>query len=292
MSFHGLVSHMLTEELSVNKMIFTIWDVGHGLSIWIKTPNGNNHWIDAGRNSDSDFSPTKHVHEQYGEKELDYLIISHPDRDHIENLPDLIRYLGEPRALDRNQTLPAYMKYGDESSEYQKVYKNLDCRSTHLVPFEESPLNPDCNGGINAEVQSLGYQQGMEGNDTSLVAFYCYAGYLFVCPGDIEPTGWNDLWDKYSTNFQPLIDRATKRILIAPHHGRKSGYSDEMMESINPHLVIVCDKLGGGETDRRFRENPLGLQLNGSLEKFKSTKTSKRFKFIVRETGAMTFNEV
>lgn len=28
-------------------MMFTLWDVGHGLCIWIKTPNGHNHMIDA-----------------------------------------------------------------------------------------------------------------------------------------------------------------------------------------------------------------------------------------------------
>ena len=28
-----------------NKLVFTLWDVGHGVSIWIRTPNGSNHWI-------------------------------------------------------------------------------------------------------------------------------------------------------------------------------------------------------------------------------------------------------
>ena len=31
---------MLNREL-----MFTLWDVGHGVSIWINTPNNSNHWI-------------------------------------------------------------------------------------------------------------------------------------------------------------------------------------------------------------------------------------------------------
>ena len=40
------------------ELVFTLWDVGHGISIWINTPNGTNHWIDLGRTPE--FSPSKH----------------------------------------------------------------------------------------------------------------------------------------------------------------------------------------------------------------------------------------
>ena len=292
MDFEKLLSRTMEVNLDLPKMIFTVWDVGHGLSIWIKTPNGHNHWIDAGSNSDEDFSPAKHVHEHHGEKKLDYLIISHPDKDHIENLPDLLHYFGLPRTLERNRTLPTSIKYGDGSFEYQKAYKELDSKFINIVPFEMSPENPNYNGGIEVMNHCLDFQSGMAGNNTSVVTFYFYAGHLFICPGDIEPEGWIALWKLYSTDFQPLISKAKTRILIAPHHGRKSGYSEEMMEKVVPHLVVVCDKWGGGETDSRFRERPLGLNLNGSMEKYKSTKTTGRLKFTVRLDGAMTFSEI
>lgn len=290
-AFVGLYED-LTKEITKNKMTLTIWDVGHGLSIWIKTPQGHNHWIDSGKNEDKDFSPPKHVNEQYKEKTLDYLIITHPDSDHIGNLPDLIKYLGKPRVLSRNKTLPNALKYGDEQSDYQKIYKDLDLTYNKKIDWNESPCNPDYNGGITIKTDELNYEEGMDKNDTSVIALYFYAEHLFVCPGDIGPKGWSKIWSKCSEKFLPLIKKAKHKILIAPHHGLKSGYSEEMMDTIDPHLVIICDKWGGGETHRGFRENPQGLELNGVSEKYKSTKTTGRIKFTIREDGTRTYSEV
>lgn len=77
----------------MNDFMFTLWDVEHGLSIWIQTPSGQNHCIDAGKNNDTDFSPYVHMRILHNVKMLDYLIISHPDKDHIEGLPDLVKNL-------------------------------------------------------------------------------------------------------------------------------------------------------------------------------------------------------
>lgn len=276
----------------VNKMTFTLWDVGHGLSIWIKTPAEHNHWIDAGSNINNDFSPAKHVYENYGEKKIDYLIISHPDKDHIENLPDFKRYFGDPRVLCRNKTLPNKEKYGDENMEYQRVYKDLDTRFTSPIDYSISPQNPEYNGGIEIQNANLDWREDLKSNNTSIVVFYYYADHLFVCPGDVEPSGWIELWTSNSHKFKPLVEKASYRILIAPHHGRPTGYCQEMMNAISPHLVLVCDKWGGGETDSRFRENPSGLNMNGSTEKYKTTKTTGRMKFTIREDGTRTFSEV
>jgi competence protein ComEC len=64
----------------MSELIATIWDVGHGISIWLQMPNGDNHWIDLG--ATKDFSPSTHVHNNYKVNKIDYLIISHPDKDH------------------------------------------------------------------------------------------------------------------------------------------------------------------------------------------------------------------
>lgn len=56
---------------------FTLWDVGHGISIWIRTPNDQNHWIDLGRTSK--FSPSEYV-SQIRPMYVDYLIISRPEK--------------------------------------------------------------------------------------------------------------------------------------------------------------------------------------------------------------------
>ena len=80
---------------------FTLWDVEHGLSIWIQTPSGQNHCIDAGHNSETDFSPFERMKNFYKVNNIDYLIISHPDKDHIEGLPNFIKYLDKPKTFNQ-----------------------------------------------------------------------------------------------------------------------------------------------------------------------------------------------
>ena len=271
----GLISEALSIERSrqLDRMTVTIWDVGHGLCIWIKTPNGQNHWIDAGQNLDTEFSPAAHVRANYGVDHLHYLIISHPDKDHVEALPDVVRYIGYPDMLQMNHSLPNSEKYGQGQLQgYQEVLKDLETRYTNHVTWEASYQNPIHNGGILIKSGCLDFTVAGNKNNSSVVMAYLYGGYLFIFPGDIEPSGWTKFWANNASEFQPLLDAAKHVILVAPHHGRDTGYSQEMMDTLKPDLVVVCDKWGEGETARGYRENPNGLNLNGTVEKYKSTK--------------------
>ena len=226
--------------MATGQLAFTLWDVGHGVSIWIKTPSGANHWIDLGKTPD--FSPSHHVGQTYGEKNIDYLIISHPDQDHLEDLPNFKAAFGDPRVLSRNKSLPERDMFGQRGFQYQVDYEDLHKRFIQTTPQNRSPTNPDYNGGIKYAIHSLDHGTRINGtsllgtsiieeNNTSMVVMFLYGGILFVCPGDIEPLGWKELWKLHERSYSELVDNATYRFLVAPHHGRKSGYSREMMEA-------------------------------------------------------------
>ena len=262
--------------------MFTLWDVGHGVSIWINTPNGSNHWIDLGRTLD--FSPSEHVARVYRVSKIDYLIISHPDKDHLEDLPWFRATFGDPRVLCHNKSLPAADMFGQRTFQYQEDFANLHNRFTAPVSYDRSPTNPDYNGGVRYAVQSLDHgtrvqgtmplgSASIEGNNTSLVIMLLYEGVLFVCPGDIEPLGWHELWRGHAAAYRPLIDDARCRFLVAPHHGRKSGYSKHMMDAIRPHVSFISDVWGDSDTHSAFRSDPLGVHLT-SGEQFDTTPPS------------------
>jgi len=134
-------------------------------------------------------------------------------------------------------------------------------------------------------------------NDSSVVALYRYAGWLFVFPGDIEDGGWKTLWQAKRTELVHLISGSNWRVLIAPHHGRTSGYSQAMMDSIHPNFTIVSDVAGQSETDGRFRENPrgLGIVVRPDSEerdvKYLSTKAGGRIRFEITSTGSYTLHQ-
>lgn len=276
------------------KMSFTLWDVEHGISIWITTPNGHHHWFDLGKTSE--FSPSQYVAQKYGVKNIDYLVISHPDKDHIEDLPSFM-HLFNLRALQRNQSLPDKEFSGSGEADYQKVMYDLHKRYIQPVNENESPTNPHYNGGIEYKLCELNYGQfpdgsDLEGNNTSIVTFMLYQGVLFVCPGDIEPKGWLHLWNKYQKDLQSFINRAKTRFLVAPHHGRESGYSKEMLDSIQPHVVFISDKWGESTTHSVYYSKPLGIRMpNGKIIKCLSTKTSGRISCAVNADGQFMIDQ-
>ena len=278
--------------LTNRKLTFTLWDVGHGVSIWIHTPNGSNHWIDLGRTPD--FSPSEHVGRSYGVSAIKYLVISHPDADHLEDLPQFRATFGNPQVLHHNKSLPAVDMFGQRTFQYQRDYADLHNRFTAAVPREESPTNPDYNGGVRYAIHSLNHgtrvntllgSVAIQGNNTSLVVMLLYKGVLFVCPGDIEPLGWRELWRRYAASYGTLIDNAHCRFLIAPHHGRKSGYCKDMMDVIQPHVTFISDVWGDSETHPAFRNDPLGVQFpSGDTVKYYTTKRAGRVRVAVSAT--------
>ena len=268
-----------------------LWEVGAGLSVRIRTPNGQNHIIDAG--SSRDFSPAEHIkanHWRHGDV-LDYLVISHTDADHYGDLPAVVRELGEPRFLLRNTSLPDFQKYGDETREYQRVYKALDTRYTSAVSWENDPINPDNNGGLRIEHAMLTWSEAGNINDSSIVVAYLYAQCLVVFPGDIENAGWLTLRRKKHNLFGDMMNLARWVILVAPHHGRRSGYSQDMIDYFKPNLVVISDGYGAGETDPRFRTAGTGLNVNTEPRKYITTKSNGRKKIVIEPHGRVVVSE-
>lgn len=268
---------------------FTLWDVEHGLSIWIQTPSGQNHCIDAGHNSETDFSPFERMKNFYKVNNIDYLIISHPDKDHIEGLPNFIKYLDKPKTFTRNETLPYEMKYGSCDKEYQKIFKNLDSTYTYPVSAEKSPKNEQNNGNVKVYCYMNTYHNNMKCNDTSIVVIYKYKNWVFICPGDIEPTGWEILKRNYAEEISEIINKATI-ILVAPHHGRPSAYCNDMIDFLHPNLILISDKYGKHITAPQYYICASGIPYGGSTIKSLSTKTKGRIRISIDETGNAFLN--
>ena len=203
---------------------------------------------------------------------------------------------GDPRYLRRNKSLPAAEMFGQLAFQYQKDYADLHNRFNSSVHSHESPTNPDRNGDIRYAIHSLNHGTRVngsslgggtfiEGNNTSIVVMLLYENVLFVCPGDIEPLGWHELWCRHADSYVALIEAAQYRFLVAPHHGRKSGYSKEMMEAIKPHATFISDVWGASETHPAFRSDPLGVPFqNGNTVKCYTTKRAGRVQVVVTDT--------
>ena len=269
-----------------------IWEVGAGLCVHIRTPNGQNHIIDAGKSDD--FSPAEHIRNRYwydGDV-LNYLIVSHQDADHVGDLENLRAYLGSPKTYLRNKSVPDNEKYGLLQRTYQQILKKFDQTYTVSTKWEESPCNPDVNGGVRIKHAFLDWPEAQTINNSSIVVAYEYQGVVIIFPGDIEEFGWEGLLARYPNLISDLMSDASVVILVAPHHGRKSGYSPGMIDYFKPDLVIISDGYGAGETDPRFRTCATGLNIDGIEKKFLTTKTNGRKRISVTADGPLFIDEM
>lgn len=228
------------------KLRIVIFDVDHGNSTFIETPNGKRILIDLGAGSlkenNKTFSPLYFLSQYWGIDYIDELVITHPHKDHLDDIYNLrlitFGYLNTPRHLTDDEILQ-YTQQKDAA--YVSAY--LDLRRTYSFPVSPERLvtSPASNGGVtiqyfyprNCGISNL--------NNHSIVCVVQYASSKVVIPGDNESPSWNELL--LNPTFVNAISGAD--ILVASHHGRDAGYCENIFDHFKPKLTIISDGPGG-----------------------------------------------
>lgn len=230
------------------EMVF--WDVQHGHATYIKTPNGRHIVIDLGIGSYDDnnkaFSPLLHLKNVYGVKQLDYVIITHPHLDHIDDILNFDalnpKVLNRPKQITnaevmqeevkiktiRNQDKPIFEKYCEINNRYNQSIQESDPDNTR---------NPDNFGGLIIKTFTPTSCDHNNFNNHSIITVLEYASIKVVIPGDNERCSFEELMKRQ--DFKDAIKDAD--ILLAPHHGRESGFYNDFVTLVNPRLTIVSD---------------------------------------------------
>jgi competence protein ComEC len=218
------------------------WDVQHGCATYIKTPNGTHIVQDLGTGSygtsNKEFSPLLHLKNKWKVNQLDYVIITHPHKDHIDDIMNFDEF--SPRVLSRPKHLPKdeIMKnVREEDKRLFEKYFEINERYSSPVPTEENPRLSDNNGGVKIEIFTPRSCSPANINDHSIVTVLSYANSKVILAGDNEPPSWKELLEK--EDFKNAIKNAD--ILLAPHHGRDSGFYSELFEHFKPKLTIISD---------------------------------------------------
>lgn len=220
-----------------------IWDVDHGSAAYIKTPNGKHIAIDLGvgdMSSGREFSPLRHLKTNYGVNNLDKLVVTHPHRDHLDDVGNVS--LVSPNLLRADWHIPdEYVNKGNKPNDKDILgkYKTL------LDLYRPSPTNgspASVDWGCELQHFHPSYD-GPNLNNYSIVTVISYAGLKIVIPGDNEEASWKSLL--LQTEFVKAI-RGTD-VFVASHHGRASGFYGTLFDYFKPKLVIVSDT-NHGET--------------------------------------------
>lgn len=200
-----------------NSVYFYIFNVGRGLSIFIKLPNNTAIIYDLG--SSTDFSPLEFVKDNflrhlqsYKEKNIAQMILSHPHADHISELSKWIENKDElsvclltcqnDKAENEDKSLIINMDRirTDDNMDLIESYKSI-YEDRHLplqtIKKEDTQNISNLEYGIyyinsefanKNEVQDEDYVNGL-----SIILYIKYFGNSILIPGDITPNCINEI---------------------------------------------------------------------------------------------------
>ena len=251
-----------------------VFDVGNGSCALIVDEAGNSLMIDCGCHSEK-VNPVKWVKffqqenkwlQHMKKNRLSQLMISHPDLDHIKNAK-LIHTDLTPKILMRRyleQFPQEILATGDDNF---KEYKRRLC-DTYRVPITDLPnwgfvLRPYKIQLRELRDESIFPKEKFK-NNSSIVCVIEYSGWKFLFGGDMEKVGWEWLIDSYPS-FRSDIEQGI-HILIASHHGHRSGYSQDLMDLMGggPYLSVLSkgSESGNADVESRYSKNSIGWPIH------------------------------
>jgi beta-lactamase superfamily II metal-dependent hydrolase len=244
-----------------NKVQLIFWDVQHGNATFIRTPNNRTVLIDLGTGDysgkDLSFSPLLHLQKYYGLTQIDYLVITHPHLDHIDDIINInlfsTKVFNRPRQLTNEEVLKDV-----QQKDRAKFQKYCDLNSSYTI---------DITGGTNDEniVDNYGGMKMIffsplscshdNFNNHSIITIIEYAGIKIVIPGDNQECSFQELMQQNS--FKTAVKDS--HVLLAAHHGRESGFNNEFVTLVNPLLSVVSDgELVDSSANNRYSQKSQG----------------------------------
>jgi beta-lactamase superfamily II metal-dependent hydrolase len=239
-------------------MEIQIFDVAHGFCAYVIADNGNTMLIDCGYNAETGFYPSNYLRGKC--KGIQSLFVLNYDEDHLGGLPSL------------RQTLPIELLYRNTSTTADQLraikrktcptlghglLSLLDMIGTYTGTVSTRPEYPD----IEFNWFNNNYPSFSDTNNLSLVLFLHCPGFSIVFPGDLERAGWHQLLQR--GDFQENLRRTN--IFVASHHGRESGYAEEVFDFCTPGVVIISDESIQYETQKHcYDDHAKGIVWNQS----------------------------
>ena len=225
-------------------------DVGHGDATFIRTPAGETLLVDGGdRSPYMDYGSAVVVPFllSHGVTYLDYVIITHFDRDHMGGLFYVLERIRVGEVL-----LPWYQEGKQLENEFITHCTALKIPLRRIAIGDEVPL-------IGASMDVLhppktGWES-KSSNEQSLVFMLQWCGLNIVLPGDAE--------SEAEARVAQQVDRAD--ILKAGHHGSHTSSSALFIDAIQPRYAIVSTRGSARrqgvhpEVRRRFDERDIPL---------------------------------
>ncbi|MCL1880812.1 MAG: hypothetical protein FWF76_01385 [Oscillospiraceae bacterium] len=252
-------------------------NVGEGDCIWIKHNSGHNTVIDVScakkeieksivaetynldRHSNLSGNYNQKAYpdnpitylEKFDVKSVFRFILTHPDMDHMDGIKDFFEVFSPINFwdTDNNKVMDSsgWTKSKYNKDDWDFYQKNRERESSpkvlHLYTGSEGQyFNQSENGEgggdglhILAPTEDLisTANDTKDYNDCSYVILYKTSKFRILFAGDSSDKTWDYILANHSEDIENID------VLIAPHHGRKTGGNDEYLDVLNPKLSLL-----------------------------------------------------
>ena len=271
--------------LQQNGMRVHVFDVEHGECNAIETPSGDLVLVGVGHNSTKNWRPSDWLCRR--NQRPSCIVLSNLDRDHLSDLPSFEPHL-RPNVIQRNTNVtPEWvraLKIAQSGEVHNSIETALQWMENVFTVFTGSPIS--ANLGMETKFFYHSPETFQDTNNLSVVTFVCHNGCGILFPGDLETAGWKE----FLKNFDFLDCLRRTSILIASHHGRESGYCEEVFNYCSPHAVIISDKPVSHDTQNHSLYQPhcSGLNFSGVTRKVLTTRSDGKMTIDVPASGNYT----
>lgn len=222
------------DEIEKTGFSLTMLDVGQGLSLLIEA-DGHYMLYDGGGQSRSSYVVS--CLKQHGVTELDYMVASHYDEDHISGL------IGVMNTAKVNMLLsPDYARDTHIFDSFRSTVQNKAIPEQHPLQGERYTLG-------SAEISVLGpvRYDPYGDNDNSIVLKITYGDFKCILSGDAETS------EEYSVLHNNTDIRAD--LYVVGHHGSADSSNTEFVRAIGPKYAF----LSVGKNNPYGHPNPVTL---------------------------------
>lgn len=215
-------------DLSVKQyLLVDFLDVGQGDSAFIQTPERHQIVIDGGPGSA--ISEKLSAIMPFWDKKIDLVILSHPEKDHMQGLLDILQKYKADYILwtGVKKNAPEYDAWLDALEKQKKMgAKIIIAVSGQKIKAGEILIN------TLYPLSSLdGKELKASANDSSVVSEIIFGENSFLFTGDISFSAENELAGRESG--------LQADVLKVAHHGSKYSTSGLFLENVKPAIAVI-----------------------------------------------------
>ena len=254
------VAIILVTVRRTSSVEFTMLDVGQGECLFLQMEDKTTCLVDGGSVSVKNVGKYRILpflkHE--GISQIDYVILTHVDEDHVSGIRELIEMQGTLECVDiKNMLFPAIQ---NPDEKYRELWERAEKKGIQVRTIAER----DRIFGEKFSVQCLYPKKGMfadDKNDVSTVLRLDYQEFSMLLTGDLGFAGENEMLNKGKLQ--------TVDVWKVSHHGSKYSGGDQFLQSIQPQLSIISvgrNSYGHPSKEIQERLGRIGSQIKTTLE--------------------------